>query len=439
MDLVIPNYPLAWHPNLGNVASGYNSIVIASNGSGAGFPHNLAPYQASGTFAEFAKRNTDGGYGPLNDINGLAENIAPNNLSNALARFAAFMIDWGNTADGIQDQNPATGSHRLNIMDDFFTEIGISSKPGWSAGNVTEVQEFGRRISPHVALTGAVYRDLDSNGFFNPGEGVGGATISATPVGGGAARQTTSYGSGGYALELNTPGTYSVSVSSAFGVRNVGNVTLNTRNLLLNVVVTGVTTTDPKILSALNFITSSTLIGGCTPGTGRVVLSAPAPAGGIVVNLASTNPAATVPPTLTIPAGAVSATFPITTTPTVATQSGQITATRGQEKRSATLYVRSVRIRSLVLNPNSVKGGGAVTGTVTLECGAAPGGIIVKLMSSNTAVAKLAVSQLRIAAGATSRSFSVATSPVSAATSVQIRATSSGSSAVTAAPLTATP
>ena len=156
MELVIPNYPLTWHPNLGQAASGYNAIVIASNGSGAGFPHNLAPYQASGTFAEFAKRNTDAGYGPLSDISALAENIAPNNLSNALSRFAAFMVDWGNSANGIQDQNPASGSHRLTIMDDLFTEVGISSLPGWGSGNTTEVQEFGKRLSTRMSVTGAV-------------------------------------------------------------------------------------------------------------------------------------------------------------------------------------------------------------------------------------------------------------------------------------------
>ena len=79
-DLVIPNYPLAWHPNLGNVASGYDSIIIANAGVGPGFPHALAPYQDQSTFPAYAQRYTDGGYGPLSDLSGLGENVAPDNL-----------------------------------------------------------------------------------------------------------------------------------------------------------------------------------------------------------------------------------------------------------------------------------------------------------------------------------------------------------------------
>ena len=61
-------------------------------------------------------------------------------------------------------------------------------------------------------------------------------------------------------------------------------------------------------------------IRGGTSSTGMVALAGPAPAGGAVISLLNSNPSvATVPATVTIPAGRTSATFPVTTTPVAAT------------------------------------------------------------------------------------------------------------------------
>jgi hypothetical protein len=82
---------------------------------------------------------------------------------------------------------------------------------------------------------------------------------------------------------------------------------------------------------------------GGTTAQGTVSLAAGAPAGGVVVQLSSSNPSlANVPASATIPAGAVESTFNIATgqviTPTVATLSG----TAGGVTRSASLTVRPV-------------------------------------------------------------------------------------------------
>ncbi|CAN1509280.1 FG-GAP repeat [Fimbriimonadaceae bacterium] len=62
-------------------------------------------------------------------------------------------------------------------------------------------------------------------------------------------------------------------------------------------------------------ISPSTVIGGNT-ATGTVTLSGPAAAGGLVVKLSSQKPTiGAVPATVTVPAGATSVTFPITTVP----------------------------------------------------------------------------------------------------------------------------
>ena len=56
-----------------------------------------------------------------------------------------------------------------------------------------------------------------------------------------------------------------------------------------------------------------TIVDGGTSSTGTVTLQSAAPAGGAVVQLFSSNAAASVPASVTVPAGASSATFPITT------------------------------------------------------------------------------------------------------------------------------
>jgi thermitase len=80
--------------------------------------------------------------------------------------------------------------------------------------------------------------------------------------------------------------------------------------------------------------------------TGTVVLDRPAPAGGAVVQLSSSNSTrASVPSSVTVPAGATSATFTIQTRPPLTvpinlSETVTITATYGGDSRSAQLRVR---------------------------------------------------------------------------------------------------
>lgn len=245
MDLGIPGTPFAWNEYLGNVASGYNAIVIASKGTGAGFPHALSPYADQSSFTAYAKRYTDGGYGPLNQINALAENIAPNFPTDPLSIFAGFMIDWGATANGIQSQDPDWGSHRISLMGSDYVEIGISRIKGWGATNVTETQEFGRRFNAIPTIVGAVYKDTDANAFYTPGEGQGQVTVTAAPVGGGASYETTTYSSGGYALPIPNPGAYTVTFSTAAGILKTASVTVGNENVALDAIVTTVIAPNP--------------------------------------------------------------------------------------------------------------------------------------------------------------------------------------------------
>ena len=58
-----------------------------------------------------------------------------------------------------------------------------------------------------------------------------------------------------------------------------------------------------------------TSVTGGSPATGTILLSAPAPAGGIPAHVSSSDPAALVPSMVVVPPGETSATFPIITQP----------------------------------------------------------------------------------------------------------------------------
>jgi hypothetical protein len=75
-----------------------------------------------------------------------------------------------------------------------------------------------------------------------------------------------------------------------------------------------------------------------TPVTGSVTLSAAAPAGGAVVALATSGSAATVPPSVTIPAGSTGASFTIATNPVTTPTTVTLTGTYGASQ-SVTLTV----------------------------------------------------------------------------------------------------
>lgn len=185
------------------------------------------------------------------------------------------------------------------------------------------------------------------------------------------------------------------------------------------------TTQTGPVLQSLT-LTPATFAGACKTSTGRVTLSGPAPAGGAVVDLSDTNPAATLPASVTVPAGATTAKFTITGTAVSSVQSGSVTASYGGVSKSGTIKVRPTGVLKLVLSPNPVVGPNQVLGTVTLECPAGTGGLPVTLTSNSNAVAKPAVPSFTIPAGSMTGNFQVLTADVSVVSYANIRATASG-------------
>jgi hypothetical protein len=192
----------------------------------------------------------------------------------------------------------------------------------------------------------------------------------------------------------------------------------------------------------------TSVIGGQT-SQATLTLSGPAPAGGAVVMLSSSNGAASVPASVTVPEGAIAASFTVSTTPVAKATSVTIAASYNNSNVTATLWVGALSssptptltplptptltpgltptpvplptLTALTLNPASIRGGLASTGTVTLSAPAPSGGAEINLISSNTNVATVPASII-VPAGATSATFSITTRRVSRLTSVVISA-----------------
>ncbi len=175
-----------------------------------------------------------------------------------------------------------------------------------------------------------------------------------------------------------------------------------------------------------------TALTGGSAATGTVTLDAPAPAGGVSVNLASSDTtAATVPALIAVVAGSRSASFAVATSTVNAPHPVTIIASGSGSSQQATLTVYpALSPVSLTLNPAIVVGGGMVTGTLTVNRPVDGSGVTVAITSSNKSVAGDA--SVFLPAGATSGTFKVSTASVSAITQVSLSAALGGSTQVAA-------
>jgi hypothetical protein len=166
---------------------------------------------------------------------------------------------------------------------------------------------------------------------------------------------------------------------------------------------------NPPLLSGLSF-NSNFVVGGATTVSATVTVGDPAPAGGAVVALASSDPATFFPAgdTVTIPEGATSATFDISTGAVAVAEPVTITASWNGVNQSAILDILPPFSVSSVqfANPSlfGLFGGlNSTSATVTLN-GAAAIGTVINLTSSNPSLVAVPAS-VTVAPGTTSATF----------------------------------
>ncbi|HLV79554.1 MAG TPA: hypothetical protein VKT32_04705 [Chthonomonadaceae bacterium] len=197
-------------------------------------------------------------------------------------------------------------------------------------------------------------------------------------------------------------------------------------------IIRGFLLSSPSVKLKTLTLKPASVTGGASV-TGTVVLTGPAPSGGATVTLGNTNAAAAAPSSVTVPAGATSATFTVTTVPVTMATRGTVSASYGGVTKSAALMVKTPVLLSLALSPGTVKGGGSVTGTVKLN-GVAASALSVSLTTTNPAAT--VPGSVMVPAGASSATFTIPTTPVSSTTSGIVSATFSVTKSKT---LTVTP
>ena len=211
-------------------------------------------------------------------------------------------------------------------------------------GNVTasdfEVIELGYNPAPTSQAS------LNSLGL-NPLTVIGGQTATGTialtsPAPSGGALVTLSSANpaatvpSSVTVPANSSSTNFTINTTSVSATTAGNITATYAGVSKSTALV-VNAAAPATLSSVKLNPSMVVVGSSSTGT--VNLTSPAPTGGAVVTLASSNSTrASVPPSVTIPAGASSATFNVATTVNRKT-SVSIAATYGGVTKSATLTI----------------------------------------------------------------------------------------------------
>lgn len=172
-------------------------------------------------------------------------------------------------------------------------------------------------------------------------------------------------------------------------------------------------------------VSPSSVLGGVS-ATATVTLNGNAPAGGITVNLSSSNSIVSLPTTVTVPGGASSASVTASTSAVLTSTTVTLTASQGNTSFTTQLTLNPVGLSGLTLSPSSVIGGASSSGTINLNGPAPSNGLTVKLTSSSSNASIPA--SVTIPAGASSATFAISTVTVANAATATITATQGANS-----------
>lgn len=341
----------------------------------------------------------------------------------------------------------------------FFDMKTNNRRPdGWTSADAAGLAilpglvRYDEAWNPSVTDIGHAFRVTvrSTNGYVYPASHRAGSTAGALPMGA-RLRLKTSVGGLDPALRTSDPNVQRIfRAMQKYGLIVADNGsdmyitgTFDTRwnNDILNPAFSLLTASDFDVIQlgwkpsagapalASVSVNPSQVVGG-SPSTGTVNLTSAAPAGGATVSLSSASTSVSVPPSVSVGQGASSANFGITTTGVTTQTLSTLSATYAGLTKTTTLTVNPVSapppaLSGIALNPASVVGGVPVTGTVTLTAPAPAAGATVTLASSKSSVASVPGTVV-VAAGTTSKSFTVTTARPRRNTSVTISASYAG-------------
>ncbi len=320
---------------------------------------------------------------------------------------------------------PANTVQSAGTFMPFVTPVDFALGPDGAMYVVNYAQNYVHRIA---------YRPVPSS-----------VVLPATVVGGNVAAGSVTLDvaapAAGLSVALQSSSASIASVPASILVApgsTTGSIPITTKGVLTSTPVTiqasvnGVSksatiSVEKAILTTLT-MNPATVVGGLN-GEGIVTLNGAAPASGRTVSLFSQNTsAAQVPVNVSIPAGARSAAFPITTHTVVNDTPLTITSTLGNDAAETTLTVLSapVNVQSITVTPGQVPSGGAALGHVQLTRTAPTGGQVVTLSDDSPVVTTPAT--MTVGDGSTTGDFTVATRAVDSPLTVTVTATIGSSS-----------
>ena len=408
----LPGTPLAIFAADFN-ADGKKDLAVALNTGAGTFADAILLSNGDGTFRQSIFSS---GFGlAVGDVNGDGkQDLIVFGLNTPIGAIVKFGNGDGTFTDSVVPfstsqftaQNLVVGDFNGDGKMDFYAEIvargsrGAFEKGGFTAlgngdGSFTFVSSGGFAIGGQNLLVGDFNRDgkLDVAGVF-PGPFAASLGVNPPPT------IQIRYGAGDGTLA--SPLTFAAGPLTAFftsinalvsgdfdgnGAPDFAWVTGSGINVVRNA------NGNPPLLSNLS-LGSSFVVGGVATVSGTLTIGDPAPAGGAVIALASSNPAAAFFPgggTATIPAGATSTNFSISTGVVATPQLVTITGSWNGVNQVASFHVDpAFSVSAVTFKPASAFGlfGGlnGVFGTVNLSGPASDGGATISLASSNPAL-----------------------------------------------------
>jgi len=124
---------------------------------------------------------------------------------------AGLDVDWGTDSYGMQ----VPPGHRYNIHSNAFREVGVGIVLGSNSNATEEVgpmiitQDFGTQQADTPFILGAAYYDLNTNQFYDLGEGLGGVMVQVD----GTEFYAVTAESGGYTVPVTSNGSYRITFS----------------------------------------------------------------------------------------------------------------------------------------------------------------------------------------------------------------------------------
>jgi len=335
--LVSPNQAFVFSTD-GSVKSGFVEPQAAGSltnsavrGTYAGLATNPASYGVTVFSGEF----TADGASPSGSLTGAEDIGAPSGPSSGVAFNASYSVSSSPT-NGRGNITVTSGSGSTGVI----YVVSPSKFVGISLSDPNPAVLIFEQSPPTVSLTSLA---------LSPASVIGGAqsstgTVSLSgPALPGGAQVTLSSSSGAASVPASVT-VLAGATSATFSVSTSG-VTASTQVIISSsfggVTQTATLTVMPPPLPTVSSLTMNptSVTGGVQSSTGTVTLSAPAPAGGAQVALSSSNGAASVPASVTVPAGATSAIFTVNTSIVLVSTSANISASYNSTTATATLAV----------------------------------------------------------------------------------------------------